>query len=410
MRKLTNYRIPTCVFIVLLGIAGTSAYFYFFKGPGMLLPLTKVTGFSRKISLLSTVDHDKVILTNYSREGYLSSRVISPQTKSIGNEHRRYFPSFAIRPDGSRFFIGSGEEIVEYDSCGEYVRRVAIGEFDLEPHEDRLFGSIQASNSQLWLQLGSFLESEYLIVEWLFDKEPGTREIVRVDLTTETDPFGLRSLTFEHSGGFYTLDAKEVVGRLWAECNVSDILASDSVLLSSDLANSRGDRISILDISKNSKRDVTWGAMARWAADGYIYFVRGSTQLWRCKPGEKPEAVYLATRAVRGGKECAGHELIFNHDRTCLAFCYRVPCKEISGSTPHPGGLESGNMRCGVLLIDLKNLEYMEVSAEDFYDIYLDLNSKGGLSFSEDILHLITISGDDFWHIRNMSLFVQGAE
>lgn len=79
---------------------------------------------------------------------------------------------------------------------------------------------------------------------------------MRVDLTKETDPFGRRSLTFEDSYGLYTLDAKEVVGRCWAECDVSDILASDSVLLSDNFANSRDDRISILDISKNSKRDV----------------------------------------------------------------------------------------------------------------------------------------------------------
>lgn len=138
----------------------------------MLLPLTKVTGFSRKISLLSTVDFVNVILTDFSREGHLSSRAIFPQTKSISNKHWRYSLRFAIRPDGSRFFIGSGKEIVEYDSCGEYVRRVAIGEFDLEPHEDRLFGRIQASNSQLWLSLGPCFESEYSIVEWLFDKEP----------------------------------------------------------------------------------------------------------------------------------------------------------------------------------------------------------------------------------------------
>ena len=102
MEKLKNYRRSICVFMILLVIVGVCLYCYYAPGPGMLLPLTEVAGFNRKISLLSTVDYENVILTDFSREGYLTAHVISELTKYVSDDDSVYFPAIAIRPDCSR--------------------------------------------------------------------------------------------------------------------------------------------------------------------------------------------------------------------------------------------------------------------------------------------------------------------
>lgn len=144
---------------------------------------------------------------------------------------------------------------------------------------------------------------------------------------------------------------------------------------------------------------------AQWGPDGYIYFIRKGTQLWRVKPGNPPEAVYKATGFARGGRTSYGNELVFNADRTCLAFCYRVPIHEMERNKYGFQNSLYGTVRCGVVIIDLKENEYLHIPASRFYNIYRDLDSKGLLNLCNDTFLTLSLNRH-IWHIENMDLIV----
>jgi hypothetical protein len=364
----------------------------------MILPFSRVSGLSREVSFVSVFDEKKVLLSNISKNKGLWHREIS-ESIQLGhglsratNVYRE--ATIAATPDGMRFYVSANDELGEFDTGGTLLRRILIDEFKLKA--DSRFGeTVQAANDRLWLSVGQH------IIQWQTDKHPSTRLLAPSAFMCVADPVENRIFLLGVKSGIFDFDTNEFVEKAWqGKGSFCDFAQNKGLLLSCVLANGKEDKILKVDTSNDVEVDITWGAQAQWGCDGYIYFIRGSTHLLRCKPdGGEVETVYSATRIVRGGKEGTGNELKLSHDRSLLAFYHKVPCRGAQESL----GLFASKYDFGIAFIDLRAKEFMELTEDDFCRICLDMDSDGLISLNGRAFQNLKLRRV-FWQIENMAL------
>ncbi|MBW8039098.1 MAG: hypothetical protein FVQ85_03765 [Planctomycetes bacterium] len=386
--------------IVAVAVGAVLLYFFYYtSNPRMILPFSKVSGLSREVVFVSVFDEKKVLLSNISKNKGSWHKEISESVK-LGNASARatnvyHQATIATTPDGMRVFVCANDELGEFDTSGTLLRRILIDEFKLTT--DGRFGEmIQAANDRLWLSVGE------QIIEWQTDKHPSTRLLAPGDgvFMWIADPVENRIFLVGVKCGILNLDTNKFLEKAWQNKGTfCDFVQNKGLLLSGAIASGKEDRILKIDTSNDAEVDITWGAQAQWGCDGYIYFIRGSTHISRCKPdGGKVETVYSATRRVRGGKEGTGNELKFNHDRSLLAFYHKVPCR----GAEETFGLFASKYDFGIVFIDLRAKEFMELTEDDFCRICLGMFSEGLISLSGAFINLK--HRRVFWEIKNMAL------
>lgn len=387
-----------CSFVAVVVGAGVVYCFYYAIRPRMILPFSRVGSLSRDVSFVSVFGQNKVLLQNVSKNNGPRYREIS-ESNQLGHTTPRttydyHEATVAASPDGTRLYVCADDELAEFDAGGTLLRRISIEQFKFAP--GTRFGEIvEAANDQLWLSVGA------QIIEWQPDKHPSTRLLGPDAFAWVADPAENRVFFLGIRSGIFDFDTSELVEKDWQEKGLFCDFAQDKgLLLSGTLASGKQDGILKINTSNDAEFDLPWGAQAQWGCDGYIYFIRGSTHLSRCKPdGGKVETVYSATRIVRGGKEGTGNELKFSHDRSLIAFYYKVPYSGVQESL----GLFASKYHFGIVFIDLRAKEFMELTEDDFCRICLDMDSDGlisldGTAFSSLKLRRV------FWQIENMAL------
>lgn len=325
----------------------------------MFLKFKKVGVFSRPALFVSTsiLLEPKVMLMDISSPEPLS-HAKELNIRDIDLENLDQPPALAVRPDGSRFYTFMGDQMAEYDSSRSHIQTVASGEFGFP---GKAFGACaQASNRHLWFSLND------KIVEWGLDEPPTTCVVGPEALLWTVDSARHRAfIRGRLDDGIYDFGKNTFSTRLWQDKGLfSDFTESSGLLLSEISASSKHHTITMVDPDKATTLALPWGAQAQWGFDGYVYFVRGSNQLWQCKPDSgTPQAVYLDTKRVVGGNQGYLHVLRLSYDRTFLAFYFwskpstKYRYREFA---PDPS-------RHGLVLIDLKNQEYIELIGEDLW-------------------------------------------
>ena len=380
MKKVVSLKKGMICFLC-TGIFSVIAFWFsgqYFYGPDMVISTFKeVETFTRDISLLSTVDRGRIIQTNLTQKSDLSSICVD-QNLDTGDGSYSPYTTFAITPDNSRFYVFKRIFVNEYDNKGQLLRRLAMPEFDLNSYKYCRIEKALASHDKLGvlLSFGTNVHCKDVFIKWQINDQIPVPEVLPIDPDNNGDPF------CEHG---FILDSQD-------NCSVFD-----NVSLSS---------LSKMDLAQKTKNDIISG-QAKWASDRYIYFIRKATQLWRVKPGFSPEAVYKSTGFARERDMRFSRELVFDTDRTCLAFCYRVPVYESNESVIRDNYTQMfGAVSCGVVIIDLKTNEYLHMPANTFYYIYRELHAKGLLHLRDEI-YLPLQYKDHFWHIENMALIVK---
>jgi len=383
----------------IIAMTVTITYFYNSQGPGMVLPFREVTAFSRPAQLIMVLMPHKAVLMNVSGNSGLSySELHEPSRFSLQNlSDYGFFPgaAIAVRPNGSKFYISTADQLAEYDKTGSLSHLISIAEFRVGPGKYIFGETVQASNERLWLSVQSLprRHSRHFVIEWQPGNDPNTREIGPEAVLWTVAPSRRQAFVFGEKTGLSDLDTNSFIEKPWNMYCFADFTEADGLLLSGVLASDKYDRVALFDLGKDSQKDITWGAQAQWGSDGYIYFKRGSTQLWRCKPDKtKPEPVYLATRVPRGGDSGIGNELKLSHDRTFLSFFYRVP---------HPSGEE----RRGLVLLGLKNKEYTDLDSETFCRLYPGPRSQK-IAFVDGEIKQLEKPTKNFWFLINMAWLV----
>jgi hypothetical protein len=336
---------------------GTMIYFCLVPGTGMALKLQQVPAFSRSAAFIATFHRNKGILMNVSNDNKSSYHEFN-----LGPIYDSAFlppAAIAVRPDGSRFYICIDEMLGEYDSSGKLLRKIAIDKFGFK---DTKFGQeAQASNDCVWFTAGD------VIVEWESSKPAHTCVLGPSAFVWTVDPAGHIVFLRGPKDGIFDFGTMEFDEKLWNEYGLfCDFAEARGLLLSNVLSCEKDDTIVLMNLEDGEIKELSWGAQAQWGPDGYIYFVRGNTQLWRYKPSEyDAEPVYLATKLPQGDKEGYLHVLKLSHDRTFLAFyfwCRPSADFELKGITVDP-------KRHGLVLIDLKKREYIEIKGESLRPI-----------------------------------------
>ena len=307
---------------------------------GMQLPFKKVELMTRPALLVTYERHLKQM--DVSRDAGLQ-RGLLIDAKQVNNA------TIAVRPDGTRFYIGADSGLLEFDGRGRLQRRIPTEQFDVG---DRRFNwGAAASNERLWLTaLGRGGNSA--IVDWRPTDEPGSRIMVSAEA-----PIGVavdrasRRVYLPLAGGVIDFNIGEFRQGEWGRFEFADSDPERGVLLSGPLA-FQTDEIVRFDPRTNSRQVVGTGTYAVWGPDEWVYFCVGETQLWRCKTdGSRREPVFLATtNPVRRTEESYARPPTFDEKRTRLAWTCLVPFKV---------------GRLGVtVLIDLKAREYRELPGQ----------------------------------------------
>lgn len=382
--------------IICCGVIAVISYLHYAPALGMVMPLKEVTTFSRPAHLVISFIPYKLVLMNVSNESGVSYRELPEPNQSTSKilSDYSFYPGAAIVvcPDGSRFYVCMADVLAEYDSIGSFLRPISITEFELGPGKHIFGKTTEASNDKIWLSVESLprRDSKHFIIEWQPDKIPNTRQVGPQAFSWTIAPLREKVFVFGEKTGIFDLDTREFAPKSWNMYSSADFTQANGLLLSDDRPEDKYDRIAWVDLANGSEVDITWGGEAQWGPDGYIYFKRGSTQLWRCKPDEgKCEPVYLATRIAKGGDWGIGNELKFSHDRTFLAFFYRIP-------------LSSGKEHRGLVLIDLKNGEYLELDSKDFSCLYPRMVTEHIAFINGEIL-MVEDAVENFWFIMDMA-------
>jgi len=399
MSRLKAKRLFWAVFLLACILCLLVWYFVLPGHVGMNLPFRKVDRFEEGLSLMANFGTKDVIRMELGKPGGTWEE-IAESNGLVSRFDNHSLPAIAACPDGSRYYITVGDllGIFEDDLLKQIIPIEDFGFGDGE----YFFGYIAfASQERLWFSAKrrGDLFGDCFLVEWSVEKKPGTRKIGPVSLDWHVDPDSRQVFVHGVKSGIYDFGAESFEEIKWDD-SYFDYDKEHGLLISSAGADSTYQQIVLTDIDYGSKEDVTWGGQAQWGCDGYIYFLRGSTQLWRIKPGEeRAEAVFLATKWVDEYKDYYGHALIMDAGRRYVAFAYNI--------TNDKGNLYPLNYKSGLLLLDLVEQEYMEFKPEELSERYLEMYLQGIISLDDDHLSYLLMEKMSFAYFQNMAWVVE---
>ena len=345
-------------------------------GMGINLPFRKVRAFVRQ-ALLITSDQDLEYMDVSSDSGLVTGPPLYTRGYLPGT-----YTAFAVRPDGSKFYVGTDTDLLEFDSTAKLLRRIPITDFDLpgatSTRGDKTFyartcfaGDAAATNEKIWIMaipaIGlddkDRVHGTAHLMEWDPSEPSEERVIYPLVLLSvqEAVPMAFDTSNrraFFPSLGFVidcTTGKREPLP--WGVYTFADFDERWGLLLSDTLDVSTK-RIARVDPDTGSLTEIADGRCAVWGSDGHIYFTRGLTQLWRCRPdGSRVEPVYAVTTDVRTRpEEPYGRPMVprVSTERNFLA---------VSCAVSRPGVSHHSNV---VLLFDLKLKQYRIVEGRAY--------------------------------------------
>ncbi len=270
----------------------------------------------------------------------------------FGNQTPIFGVEFAVRPDGSGFYMCARDKILEFDGEAHCLRQIAAEEFGFPKEEAYFSGHAFASNTLVWFTVlkrnpktDGTLGLETFIMEWKPELPPETRSISSAILGEywAVDAENRKVYIPGSLIQVFDFNTQKTEVKSWGSYFFADYDKNRGLLLSQDCSR-QNEKIVKVDLNTEKITEITEGSMAVWGADDFIYFRVGTTQLWRCKSdGSKREAVYCETKEFTS-VENEIVPLVVSHDRTFLSFFHSPAYR------PGP----PWNM----VLFDLKNKEY----------------------------------------------------
>lgn len=297
-------------------------------GPGMCLDFKETEALSNQVHLLASFDSYEVNFEGYIKEYEFSSPFyhVYPHDKPFAQD---YYNIFGADSCGSSFYACDSDKLYEMDWSGAVKRSINISEFRLMPEDDYVFGSyLTVAEDSIWVPVYSQNGLPKLVMEWNLYESPENRMIHEFKWAEESpNMFGEVGLEFTNEYGewievgLYHLDAKEIVNTSWAEYYDRDF-KSESLVASHDGCSDRDSFIYQISPDQ-SKKKITWGSMALWGSDGYLYFTRGSSQLWRWNSNDgKIEKVFSASKQTVPCEICRHCRLLSDKSRRYFVFLY----------------------------------------------------------------------------------------
>lgn len=358
----------------------------------------KVSYFSRPVRLILSIEPSNVSVLDLADANSLTlTRLYDPSgIYSMPLFRYQYSPPHCVEvlEGGERFYVWNFKELYEYDKELNLLRCIDVNDFELDG-DHSFFTQRYSTSDCLYLSVEPNDRSakDISIVKWQLEKEPNEREIGPEAYTWSVDPNENKVVTFIFDSGIYDFNAGKYTKKMWESSLYASYMGDSKFILSDTFASDRYSKVRILDISTNADETITWGAEAQLGCDDYIYFKRGSTQLWRYDlKSENIERVYFTSFIKSGWTGICNRELVLSYDRTMLAFFYRIPSL-----------LSNEKEKRGLVIFDLVNKEYIELTSKDFCGFFPDIYNSG-VSFIDGYLE--EEKSEDFWFIVDMDFLI----
>jgi len=333
----------------------------------MALPFRSVENFTRTEELLNSTLGNEALRHILEREGPVTLPIFL-QMHLVSNRE------LVADPTCPFCLIRKEKEILVFDRQGGPIDAVSLSELGLEPEQYEFDYFIGASPIRAWVGLRSRVRKTADGHSFRLD---GVVEI-RLDSTGvegvvhQVGHYGCAAVDTErekcylidndyrpHKTEIRTYDLKAATVESTATITgfhnpfyFVDYDDDDKLLLSGGKWDEKP-AVVVFDLGTGEAMEAGAGTRARWGGDGYAYFTRGSTQLWRWREGNPdPGPVYLLTKYPREGPVFR-RGIWVGRDRNFLAFYYSVP-SFISGR------------RSGLVLFDLAEKEYRDIPKGTF--------------------------------------------
>ena len=334
---------------------------YGLRARDMMLPFTEVSGFAPPVLLL----HGYCPKLEYVDVSWEDSSRRGVPLPGCPSEQPPYFVIPGIRPDGKRLYVAVHELMFELDHNLRPLRSIPISAFSIGDGY-RFFKHLLVSHNRVCFTALRGKEVDILtlralrLVVWDPSKKPESRTFY--DINAYSDPVGIDDSTNS------IILRKPTPARLNLETGEQISIGCKGFWLQADFDPDRGllltqspfgerykrARIVRVDHRTGEAMEIAQGSAAVWGSDGYVYFCRGTTRLWRCRSnGEKKELVYAAGPAPDGplGGIRAASEgldlLAMSTDRSLVAFRY------------HFGPVRKTPEQFGMVYVDLKRREFL---------------------------------------------------
>ena len=272
-----------------------------------------------------------------------------------------------LSPDGTSYYILKENNLVEYDAGGNITKKLSATDLGLDL-EKYAFGKIIAvSGNRIWLTLNHWVPGEKgassnrdTVLEILLHDidnsavfhELGFYKCIAID-TNKEDMYIVRTYP-KFCVDIYDLKSKTYVTKL-ENCNGAyvrnitwvDYCDTKGLLLSLWYYNKKS-KVFHMDLNTGGFSEIAKGVNAWWGSDGYAYYLRGHTQLWRNKLNGEPELVCGLTKKPKGRNGYI-QALWFSNDSSFGIFSYQVP-------------LSGKRFTDGRVYFDVESKEYLHVS------------------------------------------------
>ncbi len=312
---------------------------------------TNVQFFTRSVTFLNGDDVLRYI--------HLSSDLKFNHTQQFLGHDIPIYPGWPIGvlDDQSGFYVGTNKELLQFEQTETLVRSIPIEEFDIGTGKHVLRSKIALSDDTLWTTVWSTVPNDNTpvpkyaqVMQWKVTTAPHERKMsfrFNPNMSWAVDKKNQRVFipkdgVVEYS--FADMSEKLVCNEYYS---FVDFDPNYGLLLSHAYPNKNG-WIVRKDLETGNKQKICKGERAQWGTNGWVYFCRGSNQLWRVKFSDNLEQpVYLHSRTINRNSGIPG-VLTFNKDKSLLSFFYR----------------DEKSFRkeeWGLVLIDLKNKEWKEL-------------------------------------------------
>ncbi len=254
-----------------------------------------------------------------------------------------YTTPIAVKPDNSKFYIGTKFLIYEFSGQTLTLNRVlSLDEFGFSRNEYSFDSFLATSNDSLWFDITK-TNNKNILIRWDEKKAlkdfyvtplsySGPRQIA--SMKAECNTYGSRGRRAKCRSVYFTpepklipidYNTKAITQRRLEWYKFLDYSPKFGWLLSSRLFYNKETDYFIMIGKDNKPKEMCYGIRAVWGADGYIYYIRKEKDLWRIHPETRVKELvftppvmlpnqydYLITPVVSNDRRFLVHEYIIN--------------------------------------------------------------------------------------------------
>jgi hypothetical protein len=349
-------------------VAGGLMVWWWLMPPRMCLDFRKVDGLTRLDELKrSYVGRDHFLWAAYNpheypkRTGELAGQVSPPKLTGVRPDGRGYY--LCVEP---RYLFGEEHKerkVYAFDAESRLVAEANSISLGLAP-KDELEQLVGVSNDKCWISVNRYIQMDgkwrKIALDTLLEVSlsdgllKGVIRNVGEFQSVVVDGENRRAFVYRGMANpivdIYSVDEARVVASfplgVRAGESFIDYLAGEGVVLS-DGNSDPPLPMAVLRLD-GTVVPMPHGVSGWWGSDGYVYYVKGSTRIWRCRPGGKEEPVYLGTSILRSDPVVSEGVFHPGSDRSFMCFEYTVHSI-----------WERNVLHVKYVMLDLKTKEYM---------------------------------------------------